>query len=315
MTENPFDKKLLHPRYWLIWLGYGLLRLLMLLPYTWIQKLGLGLGYAISQRVKRRRDIVKINAELCFPEFTPQQQQKFIDDVIANTVFGFFESAYSWFCSDKFVATHSRLEGIEHIQKAQENGQGIILIGAHFTCQDFSGRVMSLRTETNVTFRKQDNLLFDWIVNHGRKDHYKERIEKREMRRMLRTLKNGQLVWYATDQDFGRQNSTFAPFFGTPAATITTVASLIRLTGAKPLFYSCFREGSGKDTMYVGHISDPFKDQFSKDEVANATLLNTVLEDCLRYKPEQYLWAHRRFKTRPDPKEPNPYPKKKRKKK
>lgn len=314
MTPNPFDKQLLHPRYWLIWLGYGLLRLLMLLPYTWIQTIGLGIGSLLSKRVKSRREIVRVNAELCFPEFSPEQQEKFIDDVIANTVLGFFETVYSWSCSDAFVAKYSRLEGLEHIQKAQENGQGVILIGAHFTCQDFSGRVMALRTETNVTYRKQDNPLFDWIVNHGRQKYYNERIEKREMRRMLRTLKSGRLVWYATDQDFGRKNSTFAPFFGTPAATITTVASLVRLTGAKPLFYSCFREGSGKDTLYVGKITDPYQDQFGQDEVANATLLNAVLEDALRHKPEQYLWVHRRFKTRPHPQDPKFYAKKKRKK-
>ena len=295
-----FDKSFLKPKYWAIWLAYGLLRLLLLLPYTWIQAFGLWLGYKLAPVIKGRRKVVEVNISLCYPELSEAQKKPLIDEIMANNILGFFEIAYAWWGSDKVIARHSRLEGSELIKAAQDEGKGIILIGGHFSMLDLSARVMSLHHSVDATYRKQNNPLFDYLVNKGRKPHFNELIEKKSMRKMIKNLRNGHMVWYATDQDFGRRHSVFAPFFGIPTATVTTIADLIRMTSAKPLFYSCVREGKGKDTVYVGKVSDPFQDQFSDDAIANATLLNKVLEDQLKQHPSQYMWVHRRFKTRPN---------------
>ncbi|NRB38300.1 MAG: LpxL/LpxP family Kdo(2)-lipid IV(A) lauroyl/palmitoleoyl acyltransferase [Pseudomonadales bacterium] len=307
---NALDKSLLHPRYWLIWLAYALLRAILLLPYPWIQKLGLWLGYKLAPVIKGRRRVVEVNIGLCFPDIQGEEKTRLVDDIMANNILGFFETAYGWWGNDAVIKKHSKVEGLEHIHKAQQEGRGILLIGAHFTTLDLSGRVMTLREKADVTYRKQNNPLFNYLINHGRSRIFTHLIEKREMRKMIRGLRKGKMIWYATDQDFGRKNSVFAPFFDVPTATLTSISDLIRMTGAKPLFYSCNRVGKGKDTMYIGTVSDPFEDKFSDDNVANATLLNKALEDSLKQDPSQYMWVHRRFKTRPDPESPSFYAKK-----
>ena len=307
---SAIDQKFLHPRYWGIWLAYGLLRLLLLLPFSWIEKIGLGLGYKLAPLIKGRRRVVETNMQLCFPDIQGEEKKQLVDDIMANNIFGFLETAYGWWGSDKVIERISRVDGLDLLHKAQQDKGGVIMIGAHFTMMDLSGRVMTLREPADVTYRKQNNPLLDHLVNKGRRRIFDQLIEKREMRKMIRNLRKGKMIWYATDQDFGRRNSVFAPFFGVETATVPTIADLIRMTGAKPLLYTCHREGHGKDTRYVATVTDPFNDGFGDDEIANATLLNKVLEDHLRKDPSQYMWVHRRFKTRPNPEDPGFYNKK-----
>ncbi len=302
-----FSKALLHPRYWLGWLLYGFLRLLLLLPYAWLFGLFSFLGYQLGPLFKSRRAIVRRNAELCFPEFSAEQQKAFIDDVIANTIIGFLETLYGWFGSEKYIRQHSRIEGLDLVKEAIAGGQGVILISGHFSSLDISGRIFSLHHRTSTSYKPNKNALLNFIINHHRGQHYDNLIEKREMRRMLKTLKNKEVIWYATDQDFGRKDSVFAPFFGVQTATLATLARLTQLSGAKPLQYNYYREGEGRNLQYVIRIEDAYSEGFSQDDVSNATLLNHVLEQSVRKHPEQYFWVHRRFKTRPHPDDPKIY--------
>ena len=88
---------------------------------------------------------------------------------------------------------------------------------------------------------------------------------------------------------------------------------MLKLTKAKPLYFSHYRIGKGKDTRYLIRITDPFDDQFNDDDVNNATVLNRVIEQAVRVAPEQYLWVHRRFKTRPNKTDAKLYAAKKKK--
>jgi KDO2-lipid IV(A) lauroyltransferase len=132
---------------------------------------------------------------------------------------------------------------------------------------------------------------------------------------MVKSLKKGRVVWYAPDQDFGRQGSVFVPFFHQPAATLTTVGKLLKMTNAKPLFYSHFRIEENGQTVYLARIHDPFHDGFNDDDIHNATLLNQAIADVIREHPEQYLWVHERFRTQPQAGMPKPYTIRKDKKK
>ena len=302
-----FSKALLQPRYWAGWLLYGFLRLLLLLPYPWLFHLFSFIGYKLGPLFKSRRAIVRRNAELCFPEFSATEQETFIDDVIANTIIGFLETLYGWFGSEKYIRQHSRIEGLELVEEAIANGQGVILISGHFSSLDISGRIFSLHHSTSTSYKPNKNALLNFIINHHRGQHYDNLIEKREMRRMLKTLKNKEVIWYATDQDFGRKDSVFAPFFGVETATLATLARLTQLSGAKALQYHYYREGTAKDLQYVIRLENAYPQGFSRDDVANATQLNQVLEESVREHPEQYFWVHRRFKTRPNPQDPSIY--------
>lgn len=298
-----------HPRFIPTWIGLAILRLLViLLPYTLLQKLGLALGRFLNKVLPKRRHIVEVNAQLCFPEQTPSERAQFVEDVMANIALGVLETAYSWWASDKDILKRSRVEGLDILNQYLDQGRGVILIGAHFSTLDLSGRVMGVRQKVDITYKNQGNLAFDQVMFNARQRHFRQLIEKQEMRTMLRNLKKGGCVWYAPDQDFGRSGAVFAPFFGVEAATITTLTKLVKITGAKVLFFSHIRHGSGNDTEYVGTVLDPYDENFGDDDLANATLLNKSLEDVLREEdPAQYMWVHKRFRTRPTREEPNPY--------
>lgn len=310
MPNSPF-----HPRYWLTWLGLGILRCVVFLPFAAQQAIGRGLGRLLALTLKRRRHNAEVNIALCFPELTAEQQQQLVEANMISTTLGGIETAFSWWASDKTILAHCRIEGLELLAAAKQQGRGVLLIGAHYTTLDLAGRVIGLHTDLDITYKDQDNQAFDYCINQARKRSFTHLIEKNAMRNMVKNLKNGRVVWYAPDQDFGRQGAVFAPFFHRPAATLTTVGKLLKITNAKPLFYSHFRIQHEGKTSYVGKIHDPFHDGFNDDDMHNATLLNQAIADVIREHPEQYLWVHERFRTQPNLGDPKPYTLRKKKKK
>ena len=255
---------------------------------------------ANSGLLKRRRHIAEVNVGLCFPELSPEQQQQLVTDIIASTYLGMLETAYSWWASDEELDERTDFEGVALIEAAQAEGKGVLLIGSHFTTLDLAGRLLRLKVDVDSSYQKQKNPVFDYCILKYRLKRFTNMVEKKQMRRLIKLVKSGRAMWYATDQDFGRKNSVFAPFFGHQTATISTVGTLLKLTKAKPLYFSHYRLGKGKNTRYLIRVTDPFEGKFNDDDVNNATVLNSVIEQAVRVAPEQYLWVHRRFKTRPN---------------
>jgi KDO2-lipid IV(A) lauroyltransferase len=305
---------LLHPRYWLTWLGLGLLRCIVFLPFSTQQSIGRFLGRLLNKILKRRRHNAEVNIALCFPELSSDEQKRLVDANMISTTLGAIETAFSWWASDKAILKRSKIEGLELLEQAKQEGRGVLLIGAHYTTLDLAGRVIGMHTDLDITYKDQHNKAFDYCINQARKHSFTHLIEKNAMRNMVKNLKKQRVVWYAPDQDFGRQGAVFVPFFHRPAATLTTVGKLLSITHAKPLFYSHFRIDNNGDTFYLAKIHDPFKNGFNDDDIHNATLLNKAIEDVIREHPEQYLWVHERFRTQPNLGEPKPYTLRKKKK-
>jgi KDO2-lipid IV(A) lauroyltransferase len=305
MTQN-----LYLPQHWPAWFAIFLLRLVALLPLHWLLAIGRGIGWCSYHLLQRRRRIAEVNIHLCFPELSPEAQQHLVRETMIASVIGMLETAWSWWASDETLRKVVDYEGLELFRAAQASGRGILLIGSHFTTLDLAGRLLRLEVDVDSSYQKQSSPVFDHCILQYRLKRFTNMVEKTEMRRLVKLVKSGRAMWYASDQDFGRKHSVFAPFFGTPAATLNTLGSILKLTGAKPLYFSHYRTGTGKNSRYLMRITDPFGDQFSDDAVVNATLLNRVIEEAIRKAPEQYLWVHRRFKTRPDPKGPGFYEKK-----
>jgi KDO2-lipid IV(A) lauroyltransferase len=301
------DKNLRHPRYWPSWLAIGLLRLVAALPLPVLLWLGNMLGIITYHLLKRRRHIAEVNIRLCFPELTPAEQQQLVKRVIISSITGMLETAYSWWAKDNDLVKRVDYEGLELIDQAKATGRGVLLIGSHFTTLDLAARMMTMKIDVDASYQQQNNPVFDHVILQSRLKLFRNMIEKTEMRRLVKLVKSGRTLWYASDQDFGRKHSVFAPFFGHPAATINTLSSILKLTKAKPLFFSHYRIGEGKNTRYLMRVSDPFAEQLGDDDLKNATLLNQVIEDAIRIAPEQYMWVHRRFKTRPNRHDPKFY--------
>lgn len=294
-------KTLNHPKHWPAWIAIGCLRLLAFLPLPWLLAIGKVVGKATYRLLKRRRHIAEVNIALCFPELSASEQQRLVEDAMISSVIGMLETAWSWWAPDTELAKRVDYEGLELVRQAQASGRGVLLIGSHFTTLDLAGRMLRLQIDVDSSYQKQSSAVFDHCILQFRLKRFTNMVEKTEMRRLIRIIKSGRTMWYASDQDFGRKHSVFAPFFGIPAATLNTLSGILKLTNAKPLYFSHYRTGHGSNTRYLMRITDPFGEQLGEDDVANATLLNQVIEKAIRVAPEQYLWVHRRFKTRPHP--------------
>lgn len=293
--DSPF-----HPKYLPTWLSLGLLRLVTLLPFSLVQFLGRQFGKLVFLLLKSRREITRTNIRLCLPELSAAEQEKLARDSMITSAAALLETAYSWWAPDKGVLGRSTVEGTELVEQAHAEGRGVILLGGHFSSMDFCGRILGQTINMDATYRAQDNAAFDYVLEKARARNYKTIIEKNEMRKMVKNLKQGHTVWYTCDQDFGRKNSVFAPFFGIQALTLATLSKLLKMTGAKVLFCTYHKQGSGSHAHFHIRIHDPFQDRLGDDDYANAVLINQTVEAAIREFPEQYMWEHRRFKKRPE---------------
>ncbi|MDV5225201.1 MAG: Kdo(2)-lipid IV(A) acyltransferase [Pseudomonadota bacterium] len=299
MIQAPkFNKSLLHPRYWLTWLGIGLLYVLILLPYPMIYWIGTRLGLLSKRFLKKRAQIADRNLELCFPEMSLQERQRYIDKNFESVGMGLFETGMAWFWPEWRIRRWCRVEGRENMLAAQETGRGIIVLGIHFLTLEMGGRTFGMLNPGIGVYRPNDNKLLDWIQTRGRLRANKYMLDRKDVKGMVRVLKQGEIVWYAPDHDYGPRNSSFAPLFAVPNAA-TTNGSAILLRLAKPLVvpFTLRRLPAGKGYEL---LIQPAVDDFPiKDEVAVATKMNKIIETEILRAPEQYMWLHRRFKTRP----------------
>ena len=293
----------LHPKYWPTWLVVAVLYLISLLPYNFQQKLGEWIGKLFYRLGGTRRKIVEKNIAACFLELSPEEQRKLVlDSLIANAK-GYIECTVGWWRPMDRFHQSLQVHGLEHLREAERRGKGILLLGGHFSILDFAGPLISRVLEFNYMYRPHNNPLFNAVIERSRQRFMNRSFTKKQLHDMIAFIKQGNLVWYGFDQDFGRRNTVFAPFFGVPAATLTTPAWIARRTGATVLMVSQFREGNGVYSLYFSPI---FENYPTDDEIENATRINAQLEAEIRRDPDQYLWLHRRFKTRP-PGEPNFY--------
>lgn len=288
----------LHPRYWSLWLGLGIMRLMALLPYRLQMAIGSGIGWLMYKFLKERRTFGEINLKMCFPNLSDQERQQLLRDHFDALGKGMIETTIAWWTSDRRLKKRHSITGLEHYDAAIKQGKGVILLGAHFTTLEIGIRLLALHRTFRGMYRQHDNPLFDDIQRHRRESYVEVAHERRDVRGTLRSLKQKHAIWYAPDQDYGPKHSVFAPFFGVPAAMITATARLSKLSGAPvvPFFQTRREDGSGYDLKLL----PPLKDFPSGDDVKDATAINQVIEEEIRLQPAQYLWVHRRFKTQPE---------------
>src|SRR5476649_2145995 len=190
MTQVPtFTSSLLHPRYWLTWMGLGLLYLLVLLPYPVIYRLGTGLGRFSMRFLKRRFHIAQRNLELCFPDMSREQRDHMVLKNFESVGMGLFETGMAWFWPDRRIERWFKVSGLEHVQKARDNQQGVLLIGVHFLTLELGARIFGIHNPGVGVYRPHDNKLMDWIQTKGRMRSNKAMIDRKDLKGMIRSLK------------------------------------------------------------------------------------------------------------------------------
>ena len=281
--------------------------LVVKLPFGLQLAVGRKLGLLFRLLGGYRRTIVGTNISLCFPELDTQQQAQLVKRTYASLGMSLVETAFAYWASDQRFGKFGTLDGLEHIEAAHRQGKGVLLLSGHFCSLDFAGRVLVKHYPACFTYQKLRNKLIDSAVRKRRAETSEILINRFDTRSFIKTLKAGHVVWYAPDQDQSRKNSVFAPFFGIPANTLTATSKLVKLTGAAVLPFHIRRLPGSKG--YALTIEPPLQNFPGESETEDATRFNAILEAQIREHPEQYLWMHRRFKTRPDQSEKR-YPQK-----
>lgn len=252
----------------------------------------LGLAFA-----GKRRAIAEKNVTLCFPELEPTARRHLVQAHGEALGMAAMDFAIAWWWSDKRLAPLIEVEGAGHIEKAVSAGQGVIFLTAHFTSIEISGRLLVKYCNALPMYRPSNNPLLEALMVKNRERHVEQVIPRHDVRLMIRTLKDGKGVWFAPDQNFGAKGRVFAPFFGIPASSNTSLGRFAKMTGAAILpFVVLRRTGQG----YRMIVEAPLEHYPSDDPVADATRYNEIVEQWIRQAPAQYNWIHRRFKNQPD---------------
>jgi KDO2-lipid IV(A) lauroyltransferase len=299
-------------RYWPTWLGLGLLWCLTRLPYSWQTGIGRLLGNTFRLFASNRKHIAQVNFSLCFPELSEQQRQRLLVDHFTSLGIAVMETAMSWWATERQLEKLVKIDGLQHLHAALQGGKGVILLSAHFTTLEIGGRLLALHAPFHVMYRKHKNPVIERVMRNARIRNFDKAIPRKDLRAMLQSLKQNLPVWYAPDQDYGAKHSIFAPFFGIPAASITASSRIARMSGAAivPFFQTRLPDNRGYQlTLY------PALQDFPGEDIEQDTRrINQLIEARIREQPEQYLWVHRRFKTRP-PGEDRPYKPRRKKRK
>lgn len=308
-SSPEFHKSFYGPRYWSTWLGLGFFYVLARLPMGISLPLGRLIGDMFFYVARSRRRICEINIGLCFPQLSSEQQQKLVRNILRSTGKSLIETAVSLWGPARQLQNRYTITGLEHIDAAKAQGLGVLLVGCHFTTLDVAGRILAFHTQYDMLYRKDPNPLLAYKLIQARESFAGSAIVRNDTRQLIKNLRQGHVVWYAPDQDFGAKHSVFAPFFGVLAATVTATARIAQMGRAVVIPLAHYRDENNNYHLVISEALENFP---TGDDVADATRINNVIEAAVAKQPDQYLWVHRRFKT-VRPGELGVYPKKQRK--
>ncbi len=266
------------------------------LPFAAQTSIGKGLGILLYWLAKRRRHIAQVNIDLAFKDLKDTERNEIIKNHFISLGISLIEIPNCWWGSDNKLKRLATINGLEHLQQAQKNNQGVILLSAHFTHLEISGRLLAMFAPFFVMYRPHENPVLEQVMSNSRERRFNLAIKRDDVKTMLKSLKSGNTVWYAPDQNFGLKNSVFSPFFGIPAATNTATSRFARISNAKVIpFFSTRINGK-----YELTILPPLESFPSEDIQKDTDRINKLIEDHVKSTPEQYLWSHRRYKDRPN---------------
>lgn len=267
------------------------------LPQRWLLRLGRFANWLLWPVSSRRRRIAERNLELCFPELDGSQRRRLLAATMQATVTGVLESLRAWFAPSSRLRGLYTVEGLEHLDAARRDGRGVLLVTGHLPHFELAGRLLAEASTTPVMLhaRRHNAPCLDRWIDAARRRAFAGTIAKKDKAGLLEALRGGAAVLYLGDQDFSYHHA-FVPFFGVPAATVTALPELMRGAGAAVLPVWLQRQADGRYLLQVGPA---WADWPTGDPAADAARYMAELEAVVRRHPEQYLWVHRRFKTRP----------------
>jgi KDO2-lipid IV(A) lauroyltransferase len=282
----------------LVRVGVFLLWLIHFLPFRVLVGIGTGLGSLLYFLAAERRRVGAINLKLCFPELNEGARKQLLRANFKMFGRGLIERTILWWSSAEYISSLIRVEGVEHFEAIK--GRPAILLTPHFVGMDVGGQWIAQHTDTVCMYANQKNRYLTELLLKKRSRFRNQRLYSRQqgLRPILKGMRAGMPFIYPPDQDQGIRDGAFIPFFGVPAATMTSVPRIAQMTGAKVL--PCITRLLPGTAGYVLTFYPLWENYPSGDDIADTRRMNEFIEDRAREMPEQYFWLHKRFKTRPD---------------
>ncbi|MCK9201746.1 MAG: lipid A biosynthesis acyltransferase [Gallionella sp.] len=279
-------------------LGVFILWLIHFLPFRAIAAIGNGVGLLLYLLSAERRRVGAINLKLCFPELGDDARKKLLRDHFMMFGRGLIERSILWWSSAEYIRSLIRVEGAEHFEAIKD--KPAILLTPHFVGMDAGGQWIAQHADTVCMYANQKNRYLTELLLQKRARFRNQRLYSRlqGLRPILKGMRAGMPFIYPPDQDQGVKDGAFIPFFGVPAATMTSVPRIAQMTGAKvvPSITRILPGNAG----YVLTFYPAWDNYPSGDDIADARRMNAFIEDRIREMPEQYFWLHKRFKNRPE---------------
>lgn len=276
----------------------GLSWLLHWLPLPLLAWLARGLGSMLYLVGRARRRVALKNLSLCFPQLSVQQQRRIARDHFRSFSQVVLEQGLLWWASDRRFNRLIRVQGMEHWRAVES--RPIIWLAPHFAGLDWAGVRLSAERPVASVYSRQNSELLNRMLLKGRNRFNQSVLFSRQdgLRAVVKALRQGTSFYYLPDLDFGRRDALFVPFFGVLAATVTGLSRIAKLTNALvlPVIARQRPGGRGYDvTIYPAWADFP-----TDDVAADTRRMNAFIEARIKEMPEQYLWTHKRFKTRPE---------------
>jgi KDO2-lipid IV(A) lauroyltransferase len=266
------------------------------LPQRALLDLGAVLTFVLWPLLGSRRRVARTNLSLCFPAMPAAQREALVRENLRNTVTGVLELVRAWYAPSWRLRGLARIRGLEHLQAARAADQGVLLFTGHFPPTELGVRLVCEATGWRLggVVRENNHPCLEAELARARA-RVGPAYAKKDLRGLLRALRDGEIVAYSADQNFTYQHA-FVPFFGVPAATLTTTPGIVARGHARmhPFFVTRAADG-----IYDVRIEAPWPGWQEATPEEAAAIYMRELEAFVREHPAQYLWTHRRFKTRP----------------
>jgi len=284
----------------------ALLWLLSRLPLWLLAPMGRALGRLTWWLLPGRRAVALRNLEMCLPELDEVRRRAIAREHFALIGRGVLEHGLSWYANRERLMRLIQVEG--DVTLAERSERPVMWLVPHFIALDAAGLAVQLFQSRPVVsvYMPASNPVFDAAILRGRSRFGNGRLFSRfdSARALVRAVRDGHAFFNLPDMDFGERDAAFVPFFGIPAATLLAPSRLARALDmvVQPVVAEALPGGQGWRVRFL----EPLCDVPSGDAYADTLRMNHWIEQEVRRMPAQYLWVHKRFKTRP-PGEPPIY--------
>lgn len=277
--------------------GIFFMRILARFPLAWVRALGWLMGHILYWVILPRRRVVLTNLRLCFAHWPELKYRHVARQHFIHFAQAWLDRGWLWHGAEAHLRERLTITGE---RDAFKGDQALVIFAPHFVGLDAGWTALTAQIDRHFAtiYSHQSNVLVDQWVLEGRKRFGATSLFDRAdgPKPVVSALRAGNLLYLLPDMNYGLQESVFVPFYGVPAATVTSLTRLAKLGRARvvPVITRMTRAG------YEVQVLPAWDDVPGPDVTADTALMNQRLQGYIDTMPAQYFWVHKRFKDRPE---------------